>query len=164
MATIEDILNPFERNAYYYLDKNEYHIGVHPYIICNDLDYRIEEKEKRFLKTKCYIKFGEECSICYEPIYSKPNAFLTDCGHCFHKTCMSKWLISTFLEGSCPICRQDVGFFEFERYVSKKGLDGLEEFELNKNIRLPEYCCNDDDKLHIMGIDKNCPNCIIWRE
>jgi hypothetical protein len=192
MATIEDILNPIERNAWFYVDINgedadyyyekEVPIDVYPYNICNYVFDRIE-KEKAFydrqtssykyitktihdnLKIKHYIKFGEECSICYEPIYSKPNAFLTDCGHCFHKTCISKWLISTSLEAGCPICRQDIGLFEFSRYASTKGLDGLEEFELNKDIRLPEYCGGyDDGKLHIMGIGKNCPDCIKWRK
>ena len=167
MATVEDVLNPFERNSLIYADyyyENKIPFNVYPYLISDNSGGRIETIHD-YLKTKHYIKFGEECSICYEPIYSKPNAFLTDCGHCFHKTCMTKWLISTSLNGSCPICRQDVGLFDFERYSSRKGLDGLEEFELNKDITLPNFCGGyDDDELHITGIDKNCPECIKWRK
>jgi hypothetical protein len=174
MATIEDILNPIERDAWFYVDINgedadyyyekEVPIDVYPYNICNDDRIYKKKGTYRILKIKNYIKFGEECSICYEPIYSKPNAFLTDCGHCFHKTCVSKWFISTCLNGCCPICRQDMGLFDFQRYASTKGLDGLEEFELNKDIRLPEYCGGyDDGNLHIMGIAKNCPDCMRWR-
>ncbi len=165
MATIEDILNPIERNAWFYILEDEYYyinaFYVYPYDICND--DRIHKKDiYNNLKIKHYIKFGEECSICYEPIYSKPNAFLTDCGHCFHKTCISKWISIQNFNRDCPICRQNIGFTDFDRYVSNKGLDGLEEFELNKDIIFPEVCSYDVN--HFIGMNKNCSNCMWWRK
>lgn len=59
---------------------------------------------------KTYIKVGDECPICLDPILAKTNAYLTCCGHAFHKRCILtayhtqifEWNIFSF---RCPICR-----------------------------------------------------------
>ena len=71
------------------------------------------------MKIKHYIKFGEECPICYEPIHSKTSAYLNNCGHSFHRECIHKWALASITSNddrSCPKCRENIGFYEFERY------------------------------------------------
>jgi hypothetical protein len=62
-----------------------------------------------------YIKIGEPCAICFEPIVKARNAYYTECGHKVHKTCITDYYNSTFNNRSlghsfnwkisCPICR-----------------------------------------------------------
>lgn len=50
----------------------------------------------------------ETCSICLCDIEDDKNVFQTDCGHRFHRKCLSKWIkTSHSLEDtySCPNCR-----------------------------------------------------------
>ena len=49
-----------------------------------------DQSVKCDFKRKVYIKQGEECSICLEQIYQKNNAYLTSCGHSFHRSCLFK--------------------------------------------------------------------------
>ena len=63
-----------------------------------------ENLEDATFLTKC----GETCSICHEEM----NAHDADvsrlpCGHCFHKTCVTKWLVYGSLR--CPLCNHEVG-------------------------------------------------------
>lgn len=42
------------------------------------------------MRVKCYINPQEDCSICLEKICNKSDAYLTNCGHAFHKSCLFK--------------------------------------------------------------------------
>ena len=188
MTTLEDTFHPYdylnntENDEFYYgYELPFYKIGIcfsdrisktkREYIEPNppkkygtwiDIPKTIEEN----LKIKHYIKIGEECPICYECISHKNNAFLTDCGHSFHKTCINKWLIETKIEGYCPICRQDIGFYEGETYNSsiKNSLDKIEDLWLNYDKILPQYCLNDRNTNHIVGFNKYCYRCLQFRK
>lgn len=49
---------------------------------------------------------NETCNICcdnYVPGQLKRN--IPQCGHCYHKKCIDKWLKKN---GSCPICRHNL--------------------------------------------------------
>jgi len=47
-----------------------------------------------------------ECPICYECISQEKNTTTTDCGHCFHTTCLLK---NCSINGfDCPICRNNM--------------------------------------------------------
>lgn len=47
-----------------------------------------------------------ECPICYECISQEKNTSTTDCGHCFHTTCLLK---SCSINGfNCPMCRNNM--------------------------------------------------------
>lgn len=100
------------------------------------------------LKIKHYIQLGEECPICYEGIWTRKNAFLTDCGHSFHLSCIIDYdFKNSFakLGVFCPICRSDMGVYNNlkDRYKSSKnGLDILEDFETNLKYKLPNLCNN----------------------
>jgi len=107
------------------------------------------------IKIKHYIKIGEDCPICYESINSRKDAFLTDCGHSFHYSCIIKYDY-TILKNNinknisnlniyCPICRQYMGnFYDInDRFpYSKNELDKLEDFEINLKFKQPKLCFN----------------------
>ena len=47
-----------------------------------------------------------ECPICYECISQEKNTSTTDCGHCFHTTCLLK---NCSINGfDCPMCRNNM--------------------------------------------------------
>lgn len=51
---------------------------------------------------------GSECPICLQGFCSDrhgPVVALKSCGHSFHHTCISKWVLCA---PTCPVCRKDV--------------------------------------------------------
>ena len=129
------------------------------------------------LKYKCYIRQGEECPICYDPIMVKSNAFLSNCGHQFHKSCLFEYMKIKWRETeytamvNCPICRKYIEHPQFGRkYVSsyfginsyKNGLDKLEDLWLSLDYILPEYCSN--GYKHYLGVNNKCFCCKAYRE
>ena len=128
-----------------------------------------QEDPCRF-KVKTYIKFGEECPICFDPIEHKKNAYLTGCGHSFHRKCLfntiqAKWETKPFSTIRCPMCRASLGYPEmFERYLysydRNNSLDKLEDYWLSKEFRMPEFCSSGK---HYLGMKNNCNQCINYR-
>ena len=125
---------------------------------------------------KVYIKQGEECAICMETIYQKNNAYLTSCGHSFHKTCLfNAFEIKAKNKHNfpCPLCRARLGYPEFYcRYtcnifkdpnqISETNfLDTLEEFWLSKEFNLIQICSNGHN--HALGMKNNCDDCLDYR-
>ena len=47
-----------------------------------------------------------ECPICMENIDPVKNRMTTECGHCFHSSCLIKHSVLTNI--NCPMCRQDL--------------------------------------------------------
>lgn len=188
MTTLEDTFNPYdylkndtENDEFYY----DYELPFYKINICDgdrisktkikyiepippkkygthiDIPKTIEEN----LKIKHYIKIGEECSICYDDINHKDNAYLTDCGHSFHKICINKWLIETKFDGNCPICRQDIGIYDADTYSSSgNSLDKLECLWLDYDKLYPKYCSYRSKFIHPKGFDKYCDNCLKYRK
>lgn len=138
-------------------------------------------------KRKCYIKQGDECPICFDAIQTKRSAYITACGHSFHKACLSrymesKWLSTKYTSNArCPMCRSNLGHPEFiQRYQasyfsfeeehvsdsretkSAKGLDRLEDFWISCDCKIPSFCSHGYD--HFLGIDKHCFLCLSYRE
>ena len=46
----------------------------------------------------------EPCSICFQDMDSRISR--SPCGHCFHKECISKWVIERRI--TCPLCNLDL--------------------------------------------------------
>ena len=45
----------------------------------------------------------QECPICLEPVSQEKNCMITECGHCFHSSCIMQ---NASLNGfQCPYCR-----------------------------------------------------------
>lgn len=190
-ATAEDVFYLYERN------KSVYDNCKLTGKICPDAEHEMEcycfisstpvlpvtigdQCVKCDFSRKVYIKQGEECSICLEKIYQKNNAYLTSCGHSFHKSCLFKAFESkvdnrhTF---NCPNCRARLGYPEFYcRYtnVLKRfetelckhyNFDILEDFWLGKEFTTLQFCDrrNDNRNKHALGMKNGCDRCLEYR-
>ena len=190
MTTAEDVFYLYERNSNYYyncnmrkeLDKCPLKLQGNICFCENNqvvLPFTIGEQcVPCNLNRKCYIKPDEECPICFEKIIRKSNAFITNCGHTFHKKCLNKyihikWLSSKWTSvARCPMCRCSLGYPSFEqRYRSSyydlishndNELDKLEDFWLSFEYKTPYFCNN--DYAHYLGTNKNCRTCKTFRE
>jgi hypothetical protein len=183
MTTLEDIYHPYERNRWSYAEKDEFLIVSSLNIVGDILSHEISKvktlyltlKNKRLfakfpktvkenLKIKHYIKIGEECPLCYEAIWHKKNALLTDCGHAFHLSCIHSYEMANIYNDKgvfCPMCRCDMGLYGEIGYIylnSENKLDKLEDFWNNISYKTPEVCRN-----HILGLNKNCKDCVNYR-
>ncbi len=135
---------------------------------CSNLlsDFKdVKNNFNKYLKIKHYIKIGDECSICYEPLIHKNNVILTDCGHSFHTHCIAKR--DSFIDIDkddywCPLCRQDMGFYATtkDRYLCiKNKLDELENFWENLKNLHPNKCHKNN---HYLGMNNDCKLCNIY--
>jgi len=123
-------------------------------------------------RVKNYVKVGDECSICYDPIVHKINTYLTGCGHSFHRKCLAdvfiaKWKNKAFSQMKCPLCRCGLGcpdLFQRYDYITGNTLDMLENFWLSKEFLLPEFCSNSTQYSHFLGVKKDCPDCLRYRD
>jgi len=173
MTTIEDVYHPHERNRWFYEKEEE--LEVCPINIVDDISGHIISKEKTVnenLKIKHYIKIGEECPLCYEPIWFKRDAFLTDCGHSFHLSCIHSYdMANIYNNGNlgvwCPMCRSDMGLYGDSGRIyfnSSKGLDKLEDFWSNIQYKIPRLCLHPTEQFHIIGLKKTCFVCVDYRK
>jgi Ring finger domain len=165
----------WDRNYYYYnkasdenLEENSNRQAVYPCII-GDCGF-----SKPTLSKKCYIGFGELCSICIEPIIYRKTAWLTSCGHTFHRNCLKELyyydkqhIVNKYTnEIPCPNCREGLveccmGIYCFERYSDENGLDRLENNYEQIEKQLYQICwkCS-----RAVGMNKNCNNCLNYRK
>lgn len=114
-----------------------------------------------------YIVEGSECPICYEPIVSHKNAYLTECNHAFHKTCLTKWYEAKETKENsvdCPMCRQDPGEFDWildgMMFNKTNARFSLEDFEMYPSYIPIQKCmaCKE-----VIGTKrKTCNKCNIW--
>jgi hypothetical protein len=182
MSTVEDVFYLYERNSKYYFDcsqqnkleecQNSYcnecycftHQIVQPITIGNQ--FCISNFNR-----KCYVKPGEECPICYEAILTKSSAYLTYCGHSFHKSCIfkameTKWRQKYAGNFHCPICRSSLGTDLQDLNIRYKPglnfLDDLENFWFSNNYILLQTCRNGWN--HDVGVKSNCDACLKYRK
>ena len=140
--TLDDIFHDYNNNlvpiSVYKQGKNK----ISKYTLIEFYNENIRKIKKNIienLKIKHYIKIGEDCPICYEPIYNRNNAFLTDCGHSFHYSCIIDYDYKNSFNRNgvyCPICRQDMG--DYNDLKETKNY----EFEYNIKNKLPKICYN----------------------
>ena len=179
MATAEDVFYLYERNSTYYHRCKK--MSECPDNWLNEC-YCYTKQEVLPLaignqtipcsiKRKCYIRPGEECPICLENIFRKSDAYITCCGHSFHKTCIFKsmetqWRHKYASNFKCPMCRTNLGTDIHElslRYkFTPNNLDNLENFWLTKHLMLAQTCGNNYD--HEIGMKIDCFICSKYRE
>jgi len=176
MTTSEDVFYLYERNSRHY---NNIDDEGNEYSIQDVLPFTIGDQDSPCnIKIKCYIRPCEDCPICYECIESKTKAFITCCGHTYHKKCIFKYLENKWLStkytsvARCPICRCSLGHPQFiQRYRSSyfsynysdnNGLDKLEDFWLSNEYKLPNFCTSNYN--HYLGMNNNCDYCKTYRE
>ncbi|MFY7728215.1 MAG: RING finger protein [Flavobacterium sp.] len=184
MSTVDDVFYLYERNLkYYYRCGNDRCGNECDQAYCGQclpdvLPLTIgDQTTPCSLAVKCYVKPGTECPICYEPILTKRSAYITECGHHFHKRCMftyieTKWRSTAYVSTArCPMCRSFLGHPEFEQryratyfgvqYREDLELDKLEDFWLTKDYKLPTFCSNQYN--HYLGMQTDCDTCQQYR-
>ncbi len=180
MTTLEDTFNNYDGNSINISENKQGINEINKYkIIDYDSDFCIYESYNRKvrktinenLNTKHYIKIGEECPICYDGIYNRNNAYLTDCGHSFHYNCIINYDYINVFENTninCPICRQYMGNYidiKDKYKKSNNAFDNLEDFEMNIKKKIPKVCFNIHElkfKKHFNRMDYfNCYYCQI---
>jgi hypothetical protein len=192
MCTLEDCFTPYDRTRWaHYPDEDEPMPGmIYPSNIGNQMITKVQHEFVRNrhgrmmrkevprtaaenLRVKQYIRWGEECPICMDPITTKKNAYLTECGHAYHKTCMSHMmhhdyhtdnLNETRRCGLCAVCRQciDSDCTDFWDYTGSymwdktgNGLDLLHHFEENAHVTNLELCDIGTD-IHYRWLKQGC--------
>jgi hypothetical protein len=186
-VALEDVFYVHERNRFIYYDCNKkktvdkcptkkllgicickQNCPVYPDTICEEYDMCFTcNSHSDNISKKMYIKFGEECPICFEGIYFRKNAFLTPCGHAFHKKCLHKAHVSKLISNvsfheeklSCPMCRYNVSTDLFynpsKYYVYKKSIENI-NVSNNKNIiNSMDFFATIDNLFE--NIELNCP-------
>lgn len=125
---------------------------------------------KRKINNKMYIWSQEICIICMDKINIKSNAYLSDCGHCFHKKCITNYFhhlkLITCKSMNCPICRCNLGYpLLNERYnIYHKDINSLDILE-DINIEMLHICDSTTRKNnHYLGMNPNCDKCINYRK
>ena len=48
----------------------------------------------------------DHCAICFDDMDGADKVVKLPCGHCFHKSCATKWLTSQKACTRCPLCNQ----------------------------------------------------------
>lgn len=184
MSTAEDVFYLYERNLSYYYDckqRGEQNSCI-SYILTKECKCSREQivipqtigniECSCCLNRKCYIKPGTECPICFDNILKKSEAYLTCCGHAFHKKCIfnafkQKLLFRKNSNFGCPLCRRRLGYELFDintryAYNDKRGLDDLEEFTCRNEYMIPSICFSGND--HYLGMKKECKMCDNYRK
>jgi hypothetical protein len=180
MSTEDDVFCLYERNSSWYHDCNNFNnmdecptsFNKKCYCYLNQTVKPStigDQSDKCDLKRKIYIIPTQECSICLEPIDRKKDAYLTSCGHGFHKGCIYKTFETKMItkyasQFKCPLCRTKLGYDLGnlnDRYNTNENtftLDDLENFWIRKNYTLPQLCST--NWKHYIGFNMNCSECL----
>ena len=180
MTTEVDAFCLYERNRYWYHNCNNlnkmsecttsFNKKCYCYLKCPVKPATIGDQDDNCdLKRKMYIVPTQECSICLEQIVRKSDAYLTSCGHGFHKGCIYKAFETKMKhkyasQFKCPECRTKIGNDLDnlnDRYNTNKQrftLDDLENFWIRKDYSLPQFCSA--GWKHYIGFNMNCSTCL----
>jgi hypothetical protein len=148
---MEDYIFDDKKTPKYLKISDDNNISLYSYIYICQKDHIYKRKIRKTtmenLKIKHYLKIGETCSICFDEIMSKKDAYLTDCGHSFHLKCIIDYdYKNSFLKNGvfCPICRQDMGNYNNlkDSYTETTINTTAELFDFEDNIKtkLPKIC------------------------
>jgi hypothetical protein len=157
MATVEDVYWLYENEG----KLNDDNVLLFPNVIG-------ETGTKCSFKRKTYIIPGQECPVCMDPILRKSEAYLTSCGHGFHKKCIfdafhAKVENDWCCQYKCPMCRANIGDICIqEKYNSGSKeynkLDALENFWMQKEFMMCVLCNSDFE--HYEGMKSDCHACL----
>lgn len=126
-----------------------------------------------------FIPTGTDCAICFEPMMHNKNAYITECGHHFHKSCITSLYNTSFLEKNfrCPLCRCHLKkclwletryALEPWRLMNKKNVCGNVDFEFQKDLfcedsLLCRGCHCRQGCFQIVGRNPHCEACQAWK-
>ena len=129
------------------------------------------------MNQKCYIKPGDTCSICLCGIYNKKNSYLTDCVHCFHRSCISEYYHHKLLANKvscleCPNCRCRLGnpsFYSIYNMFHKDSnyldlVENVQHFENKLFGDMLDICHNNTNESHYLGMNNKCSTCVNYQK
>jgi hypothetical protein len=137
MTTLEDIITIYENEGKFYKNFMDTNRVLNKNVVVCELSAHCPS-----LKNKSYIKLGEECSICFEPIFFHSHSFLGDCGHAFHRKCIYQWEEASFLTCLCPLCRKNLDTFG----ISQNTKYNTYFYDINFTDKLENFWNNIDYK------------------
>lgn len=179
MSTEENVFYLYERNSSWYHNcKNVNKIKECPDKWGNECYCYLKQPVKPNtigdqtvpcnINRKMYIIPNQECPICFEPIITKSNAYLTCCGHGFHKSCIYKSFETKIKQKyasqyKCPLCRTNVGneldnLNDRYNVYAGNALDDLDNFWFKNEYILPQFC--PEGWSHYIGFNPNCSSCV----
>jgi hypothetical protein len=161
-----DIQKRYEAKVKYYSDLGEEKKLEH-------YSKKLENKVNNISKLEDRIQnLTDECPICMEPILRKSDAYLTSCGHGFHKKCIfhafqTKMEDNCFALFQCPMCRSKMGDVCIQGKYNVNSneyniLDELENYWSKKDFTMCILCDNECD--HYQGMKSDCELCIRYRK
>jgi hypothetical protein len=175
MSTVEDVFYLYERNSSLYHTCSN--ISSCPQSWNNECLCYLTQPVKpntigdqtvpHSITRKMYIVPNQECPICIEPIVRKKDAYLTCCGHGFHKKCIYKSYETKMhkkyaSQYRCPLCRtrlgNDLDNLNDRYTIAGNALDDLDNFWIKKEFMLPQMCSGGWN--HYIGIHPNCNICL----
>lgn len=134
------------------------------------IDTPLAFKFKRYVNPKVDI-----CIICMNCVASKSNCYLTECGHTFHKTCLSNYFHHIQLKYhphnlKCPLCRANLGYPEFHQkynyfHPAFNSLDLIEN--INDSLLITNdllHICRKGNQSHYLGLNNDCQSCLYYRK
>ena len=65
------------------------------------------DSRKKKAPTTWKKKTGDTCAVCLEQLLPTANFTRLGCGHAFHASCFTEWVVKSGTS-KCPICRRDV--------------------------------------------------------
>ena len=155
--TLDNVLH---NSSDYNLDNFEhYHIIIYynkkfrNKIHCNEIFRKINKNTIiEYLKTGLYINPKIDiCCICLDNFKTEKNAFITECGHKYHKTCIFKYLWINN-KSDCCYCRNIHGCgtsISFHTEMISNNITIAKEFNKNNGYY------NEEDNLQDKNFSKN---------
>ena len=88
------------------------------------LRVRVAKVEAMLQETPQMEGVADACPVCLEDMASQGSVNQLPCGHCFHRRCISKWLVQAF-SPTCPSCKKQLEIPGMEKgeYQDVKGPD-----------------------------------------
>lgn len=97
------------------------------------------------------------CSVCLVAAAENDEIVSTTCGHCYHKTCIEKWLQKSNI---CPSCLRPTATSTLIKLFIEFSDDNSDDLE-KKNEKLLEHVSYQDRKIKKLErrLASNCFNC-----
>eukprot|EP00435_Cladocopium_sp_Y103_P009114 s3019_g2.t1 len=110
-SSIQDMLDELR---YARTLKMEISLGLRPeHHVLLRRHHRSERLRFRVAKVEAMLKetpmegVADACPVCLDDMDSHGSVTQLPCGHCFHRSCISKWLVKAF-SPTCPSCKKQL--------------------------------------------------------
>jgi len=94
--------------------------------VMNDVNLAINHIKSMYMKK---VKREHQCAICLESLDQNEDFCITECGHQFHTSCLSK---SVVFNGKCPLCRGHIT--ETKINLSPREIERIINRTINRSI------------------------------